>query len=350
MQARIFLYIIIFISIFLMSIGYAALNINLTISGEAIVTGLEKIKITNVSVLSQTSNAYETYTSEYTDETTNIHVSLPNIDSTITLEIEITNETHSYYKIESIIENFYSNPIIKYEIIDEKRLHFNPVSVNTFQIKFYYDGIKGTDSKITLNLEYIFKPVDYEVLDYITSTGTQYIDSGIMNTGDYLFESEFLVKAYTAGSGTWIFSGRVDPNYSLGVFLSHAGGAINAYGAPNVYYEPKVSLNKWLELRYSREENILGGVTYPVEGGNLIPEEYATTILIGGNTVNWDLTVDTRHFNGHMKYFKITDVISDTILRDFIPVRLINSNEIGFYDLVENKFYANIGTGVYTAP
>ena len=50
--------------------------------------------------------------------------------------------------------------------------------------------------------------------------------------------------------------------------------------------------------------------------------------------------------------FKISESgITDnpTYIKDFIPVQMIATGEIGLYDLVEGKFYSNQGTGSFVA-
>ncbi len=78
---------VMFVCILFMSIGYASLNTELTISGEAVVTAPTGIKITNISLLSSEGDAYVTYNPTYTDNISNISASLPNQNSKITFII-----------------------------------------------------------------------------------------------------------------------------------------------------------------------------------------------------------------------------------------------------------------------
>jgi hypothetical protein len=48
-----------------------------------------------------------------------------------------------------------------------------------------------------------------------------------------------------------------------------------------------------------------------------------------------------------MYYFKIYD--NGTLVRDFVPVKRNSDNVIGLFDIVNNKFYTNKGTGTFTA-
>lgn len=44
--------------------------------------------------------------------------------------------------------------------------------------------------------------------------------------------------------------------------------------------------------------------------------------------------------------FKIYD--NGTLIRDFIPCYRVADNEVGLYDIVNNQFYTNQGTGSFT--
>ncbi len=341
--------LMIFVCICFMSIGYAALNINLTISGEAIATALRTIKITNISIKEQLNGSYETYNSNYTNNTTTTFVTLPNQNSSITLEIEITNETSANYHIDFIDTVLNTNPNISYTILNEEILFFKPNSISTFEITFYYKNVINDNNNISLSLEYNFIQVPYEKLEYITSTGTQYIDTGIMNTGDYVFESEFLPAFDAKGEGVWLFSGRKITSQTVGLYLfisSTYNFTINSYGG-STGSNSSIRLPKdtWYNMYFSRNLFTINSINIPV-----FPESGSANILLGGNLVNWDGSVDTRQFEGDIKYFKITDAITGETVRYFIPVKLVDTGEIGYLDLVEDKFYSNIGTGNFLEP
>ncbi|MBQ9658345.1 MAG: hypothetical protein IJV31_06225, partial [Clostridia bacterium] len=57
--------------------------------------------------------------------------------------------------------------------------------------------------------------------------------------------------------------------------------------------------------------------------------------------------IDKSYYSSaSLKYFKI--YINDSIVRDFIPCKN-SEGKAGLYDLVENKFYGNSGTGDFAA-
>ncbi len=120
---------IIFVFITFMSIGYSALNSNLSITADAIVEIQREIKITDMKVLSVEEGAYTTYNPTFTNSTSNISVTLPNENSTITIVVEVSNNTNDNYHLDIIEGSTNNNLNITYEILNKEILYCNPNSV-----------------------------------------------------------------------------------------------------------------------------------------------------------------------------------------------------------------------------
>ncbi len=340
----------ILLSITLISIGYAALNTNLTISGEATIRTDASIRITNIYIKSSENNASVTYNPTFTDTNTNIGITLPNQNSTITLIIEVTNTTNNYYHLDKITQTINSNTNITYEIKDKDILYFKERSVVNMEITFYYNTPINENTDTTINLDYLFEDIIYEKLEYLTFSGNEFIDTGVLNTGDYIFETDFMQTALTASDGGWVFNGRSHYSYSLGVFSGKAA-IFNGYGAATSTGYPKANLNSWYSIYYSRTLFYVNNISYTVYGKKLLPESQARTILIAGATINYNNTPDIRHFIGNIKNFKITDATNNEVLRYFVPAKITegeNTGKFGYWDVINDVFYENAGTGTIT--
>lgn len=134
---NIFSIIIIFLVVLFNSVIYGALNTEMYIDGEAQVRVDRDIRITNLKVVEQTAGAYEKYSSSYSKNLTSMHVVLPNSNSTMTYEVDISNTGYAKYKVNDIVEEINSNNKIKYEIInlDQSTIIENGATY-TFKIKF----------------------------------------------------------------------------------------------------------------------------------------------------------------------------------------------------------------------
>ncbi len=357
---RLIVSLIIVVCIIFMSVGYSALNSELTISGEATVKALPNIKITNVGILSTENGGVSTYNPSYTDISSNVGITLPNENSIVTLFVEVTNNTSDYYRLNDVIEDTNNNTNIKYEIKNKEIIYFHPNSVTNIEITFSYDVFSSTDQSLNLILNYIFGKITYKNLEYVTFSGFQYINTGLFNTGDYIFELEFNQTAYNTNHtdssiGGWIISGRKIGTNSLGVFIGNYG-VYNSYGAGTAARQPNIALNSGFHtLYFSRFTHTIDNNNYAVSGKILIPEEHKTEIRIGGGTGGYYSysTPDTRHFIGHIKTVKITNAEDGEILRYFVPAEIVegaNIGEVGYWDIINDVFYGNAGTGEFLTP
>lgn len=136
-KITILLVVFISLSILFMSIGYAALNTELSISGETYVRVKEEIRITDIKMVSAESGAYETYNSKYSKDTTSMFVTMLNSNSTITYEVTIENKSAQQYKLKDILEESTTNSNITYQINGvEIDTIFEGNTTTTFSITF----------------------------------------------------------------------------------------------------------------------------------------------------------------------------------------------------------------------
>ena len=153
------LVVIIFLIVIFNSIVYSALNTEMFINGDAHIRIDKNIRITDVKVLEQLNDAYETYSSDYSKNTTSMQVTLPSSESVMIYEITITNKSDIDYEVTEIIEESYSNSDIKYELIDiEKGTLITGETTHIFKIKFTTTE-NNSDNKTTLVLKYTFQEI-----------------------------------------------------------------------------------------------------------------------------------------------------------------------------------------------
>lgn len=148
--------IVVILSILFISVGYAAFNTDLLISGEAFVRVESDIRIIDFKVIDKTNGAYETYNCTFAKDNINAYATLPNINSTITYQVTLKNTTGSMIKVIDIIEEINTNPQIKYTLdgLAKNDVFGSMKEEITFNIKFYYSGKvlpSNTDLSLSLN-------------------------------------------------------------------------------------------------------------------------------------------------------------------------------------------------------
>ena len=139
-----------------LSIGYSALNTNLSISGDAIVKADADIRIIDLKFLKATNGGQELYSSKYTKDTTKIFAHLPS-NSSITYEVTITNKTNGRFKVSDIVDNF-SNITYSLDGIEENGVYDNQTLTFTITLSNNENDLREG----TLDLNYVFETTNEE--------------------------------------------------------------------------------------------------------------------------------------------------------------------------------------------
>nr|DAI43618.1 MAG TPA: hypothetical protein [Caudoviricetes sp.] len=176
-------------------------------------------------------------------------------------------------------------------------------------------------------------PEGYAEVQYIQSTGTQYVDTGFKPNQD----SRVLIKLSTSETGSHTVFGAdidwVDNGFALGVGFTHYGKETGTISGLNNGSPHEVDFNK-----------------------NIISMDGSTVLAMGASTfsVPHNLALFANNRAGGIQgkttmalyYCRIYD--GNTIIRDYIPCKNAGG-AVGLYDLIGQKFYGNAGTGVFLA-
>lgn len=184
----------------------------------------------------------------------------------------------------------------------------------------------------------------YQELDYIESTGTQYIDTGFAAPNGFMFEGEIEVTSINGG-------------YFVGSHNEGSPYGRNGLGTvSSAYWElgtgdtcPASSTTVSVNTNYHVRGSTVKGNSYLYVNGTKVIE---TTDGTDRSPYNLFLFYNQySRYHGHstacgkIRYMKIYDT-NGVLVRDFVPC--INPmGEVGMYDRVTQFFYRNKGTGQF---
>lgn len=186
-------------------------------------------------------------------------------------------------------------------------------------------------------------PSGYKRLEYIKSTGKQYIDTGFKPTLNT--KVEFKISSSSAQPNTYpqLFGSQQLSNgtnrFGITSDWTAKTGSTGMAASTVVRDIPREG-----SLEYNKY--VLDGVTYTATG-SWTPAN-ASLYLFSNNSADgvYDGKVTLRSA-AKFYYFKMYD--SGTLVRDFVPAKRNSDSVVGLYDLVSNTFYGNTGTGTFTA-
>ncbi|MFQ6760105.1 MAG: hypothetical protein ACLRFM_01745 [Alphaproteobacteria bacterium] len=183
-------------------------------------------------------------------------------------------------------------------------------------------------------------------LEYIESTGTQYIDTGVKPDSNYSYELKFSGYAIPTSSVEHIMFGETSSNWvtMVGINQSKAGSRSNV--VPYIKYDGVAcslaqQTNGILKLTpaglyfngdlvYSKIPDSFGAETYSI---------YLFAVNYKGTASSIAAGVSSDFTKYRLENFKVWN--NNTLVRDMVPVRRNSDNELGMYDLVSGTFFGN---------
>ena len=202
-------------------------------------------------------------------------------------------------------------------------------------------------------------PVGYTALDYLQGTGTQYIDTEfVTNTGMVTkYAALYQATEQERGSFTATVVGVGTSTGYRSVFYPHSvtdnqlrwelWHHVDQSNYANTYY-----YGNTLEQKYSIEFSTVNSHIYAdINGDRLVSAHTSHPYQIGNFDSGkvWLYTSSPEFPAAKVMLYYATVYNSDgKLVRDFVPVR-DTAGTLGMYDLANDKFYQNDGTGDFVA-
>ena len=231
----------------------------------------------------------------------------------ITLPSDITN-------VDKITINFLgSNDVVD---IDDA-----PIKSLAKDTEWIFQAVGGHDVESVL-------PSGYTQLEYIESSGAQYIDTGLKPTQDY----SMTIKCQSTETSSNTYAG-CDTNWKNNRFSI----GVNVFEFGNVR---TTSIQNYGENPIVLTLDKTGGYKDGVKTwNNYSTDTFQTVSNLTLFALNRNGTI-LEYLTGKIYYCTISD--NGTLVRNFIPCKNPDG-VIGMYDTIGAQFYQNAGTGVFTA-
>ena len=192
-------------------------------------------------------------------------------------------------------------------------------------------------------------PSEYTQVDYIEGHRAEYIDTGFKATPKTRVEATFQFTQVTPVQQR-IFGNDYSETDGL-VFTTYINGGGNfAWACQN-------NIGNWQNTGITADTN---KHTFIIDSLNKVvtmDDRYNTTITTTrtNNSINTMLLFAYRYNNvvdtnskSYLKMYSTKIYDNNVLVRDFIPCYRNSDNVVGMYDLVNNVFYTNQGTGAFT--
>ena len=197
------------------------------------------------------------------------------------------------------------------------------------------------DYKIYGNTEEVL-PRGYTQVEYLESTGTQYINTMYYPNNLTDVECKFMFNQLASNAVPSAFGVRASNNSVQQFLTSVSNGVLWIVNGLNNHSIPSVRplVNTEYILRITPQKAYWNGTEIFTMTSSVANCPNLSMFAFGRNTYSGL----ANKFYGKIYYLKIYE--SGVLVRNFIPC-INQSNVIGMYDTVNGVFYANAGTGTF---
>ena len=188
-------------------------------------------------------------------------------------------------------------------------------------------------------------PTEYQEVEYIQSNGTQYIDTGVVATSGFEIDIKINIDTVTGSQAPILAAHEPSEPYKRN-FIAYISSKKMEIDAGDKITQTSVTLTRDDVIKASNVEN---NFYLNVNGTNYTPTVTAdaSNLAYSGRTMHLLHCngYDNGYTSGKVYYCKIT--VDGTLVRSFVPCYRKSDNVAGLYDLVNNVFYTNAGSGVF---
>lgn len=195
--------------------------------------------------------------------------------------------------------------------------------------------------------EQINLPTEYQEVDYIATSGTQYIDTGyVLKSNKFKVD---LIAQFT-GTDTTTFASYVGFMKSSSTVIPSFG--IHNYTGGTYMYGADATISTTSVVVKEKDFIIFKGTgTTQSLSVNGAVNSSTTSYSMSSNTLS--MYLGARNVAGAVnnavsaKFYRFKLSVDGQKVRDLIPCYRKSDNVIGMYDIVNNTFYTNKGTGSF---
>ena len=186
-------------------------------------------------------------------------------------------------------------------------------------------------------------PTEYQEVEYIQSSGTQYIDTGVVATSGFEIDIKINIDTVTGSWAPILSAHELSAPYKRN-FIAYTSSKKMEIDAGDKITQTSVTLTGDDVIKASNVEN---NFYLNVNGTNYTPTvtTAASNLAYSGRSMHLlhSNGYDFGYTSGKVYYCKIT--VDGTLVRNFVPCYRKSDNIVGLYDLVNGVFYTNAGTG-----
>lgn len=195
-------------------------------------------------------------------------------------------------------------------------------------------------------------PAGYTELEYIESSGTQYIDTGYKWTSNI---TQTYIRYWSIPTSEYALFGS-QTSYPKLVY----SGFIHGYTNRNAFMCGKTAwiqltqdssiFDKWVELNVKTTSDTAGTIDWSDRTNGEVSFSYENGVMNNDTIYLFGNHRDNQTvFRAKVRISSFKMVDNSVVVRNFIPAKRNVDSVLGMYDIANDVFYTNSGTGTFIA-
>jgi len=190
-------------------------------------------------------------------------------------------------------------------------------------------------------------PSGYTCLEYIQSTGTQYIDTGLKGNLNTKVEIDMQIPEYTSSHVGYFMGTRTNQNEDA-FLIGSSDASLSQNGKYFAQFDSVVASGTAPTFDLNRHVLSLSSSGFYVDNQLYISYSNPQSFTTQENIPLFARYSAGTLAKGAFRVFSFKMYNNSTLVRNLIPAKN-SSGVIGMYDTVNDVFYTNAGTGTFTA-
>lgn len=260
------------------------------------------------------------------------------------IEVVYAKPSTSYIVIKSIEQALLTCGSQTYQLTNGETEHAFPVSKGIYLISAFKDNIIKTDS-LLVDIDGVYNvtlipsklPSNYQQVEYIRATGTQYIDTNLALGNNFKIELSFAqTNIHTYNEQPLVSTWTNSSNY-FNLFIMVNQRKLDLYTGGHHYLNTIMNLEEQYNITIERN----------LSNWDINFEEETLNYQYNGGQNNTTVKLLNRGDGSGSKQNAIywCKIYKDGVLeRDLIPCYEKQTSYTGLYDVQNNVFYHNAGT------
>ena len=192
-------------------------------------------------------------------------------------------------------------------------------------------------------------PAGYTQLEYIESSGTQYIDTGISAPNGFKAVIDWMFTDFSGGNSKTVLGSEDSASPWACNWLQKRGGS-DYYWALGAYSVLGMSAVISTNTRYSIDMSTVKGASYlKVDGDSIITDTNSNSRSSNSIYIFATNQTGTAGDSSSARLYSCKIIKDDETVRNYIPAKRNSDGVVGLYDLISKTFFTNAGTGTFAA-